>query len=131
MTVGCCMQSRSTNLCSVGHALPICYWIEEKVPMPLVRWSSWVPGSHWPQYFQCWGSCCVLNSDPKILGMLEHLEVVPPLGTMELSAVFKTKVDQHQPEGTRAAGQAGRLCPCSCCHRPLKIVLGQMLHSSH
>lgn len=35
LTVGCCMQSRSTNLCSVGHALPICYWIEEKVPMPL------------------------------------------------------------------------------------------------
>ena len=32
--------------------------------------------------------------DPKILGVLEHLEVVPPLGTMELSTVFETKVDQ-------------------------------------
>ena len=38
--------------------------------------------------------------DPKILGVLEHLEVVPPLGTMGLSAEFKTKVDQHQLEGT-------------------------------
>ena len=32
--------------------------------------------------------------DPKILGMLEHLEVVPPLGTEGLSAEFLTKVDQ-------------------------------------
>ena len=32
--------------------------------------------------------------DPKILVMLECLEVVPPLGTMGLSTEFKTKVDQ-------------------------------------
>lgn len=38
--------------------------------------------------------------DPKIRGVLELLEVVPPLGTMGLSAEFETKVDQHQLEGT-------------------------------
>ena len=31
--------------------------------------------------------------DPKTLGMLEGLELVPPLGTVGLSAEFKTKVD--------------------------------------
>ena len=37
----------------------------------------------------------VLGSwDPKILDVLERLEVVPPLGTMRLSAEFETKVDQ-------------------------------------
>ena len=36
--------------------------------------------------------------NPKILGMLEYLEVVPPLGTVGLFTVFETKVDQHQPE---------------------------------
>ena len=30
---------------------------------------------------------------PNILGMLEHLEMIPPLGTLGLSAEFKTKVD--------------------------------------
>ena len=38
--------------------------------------------------------------DPKIRGVLELLEVVPPLGTVRLSAEFETKVDQHQLEGT-------------------------------
>ena len=37
--------------------------------------------------------------DPKTLGMLEGLELVPPLGTVGLSAEFKTKIDQHPPEG--------------------------------
>ena len=38
--------------------------------------------------------------NPKILGMLECLEVVPPLGTMGLSTEFETKVDQcHAPLG--------------------------------
>ena len=32
--------------------------------------------------------------DPKILGDLEHLEVVLPLGILQLSTVFETKVDQ-------------------------------------
>jgi hypothetical protein len=30
--------------------------------------------------------------DPKILGVLEHLEVVPPLGAVGLSAEFTPKV---------------------------------------
>jgi hypothetical protein len=33
--------------------------------------------------------------DPKILGVLERLEVVPPLGTVGLSAEFDTKVNQY------------------------------------
>jgi hypothetical protein len=32
--------------------------------------------------------------DPKILGVLENLEVVPPLGTMRLYAEFETNIDQ-------------------------------------
>ena len=32
--------------------------------------------------------------NPKILGMLESLEVVPLLGNIGLSAEFETKVDQ-------------------------------------
>jgi hypothetical protein len=38
--------------------------------------------------------------NPKILGMLEHLEVVPPLGTLGLSAELETKVGQCQLDGT-------------------------------
>jgi hypothetical protein len=86
----------------------------------LVWPSSWDPG--------------ILGSwNPKILGVLQFLEVVPPLGTMELSAVFKIKVDQHRPEGTRAAGQAGFLCPCSCWHQPLNDCFGTdvVFHSHH
>ena len=37
--------------------------------------------------------------NPKILVMLECLEVIPPLGTVGLSAVLATKVDQHNSEG--------------------------------
>jgi hypothetical protein len=48
-----------------------------------------------------------------------------------LSSVLETKLDQHRPEGTRAAGQAGLLCHCSCCHWPLTIVLEQRLCSTH
>ena len=33
--------------------------------------------------------------DPKIQGMLEYLEVVPPLEIMGLSVEFETKVDQR------------------------------------
>ena len=63
--------------------------------------------------------------------MLERLEVVPPLGNMELSAEFETKVDQRQLEGTRDTGQAGFLCPCSCWLQALLVVLEQMLCSTH
>ena len=46
--------------------------------------------------------CCVLlTSDPKILGMLEHLGVETPLGTMGLSVEFAPKVDWHRPEDKR------------------------------
>ena len=33
-----------------------------------------------------------------ILDVLQHLEVVSPVGTKELLVVFKTKVDQQKPE---------------------------------
>ena len=76
--------------------------------------------------FWCDQAPGILESwDPKILGVLEHLEVVSPLGTVGLSAMFKTKV------GTFTAGQVRLLCPCSCWPQTLPVVLGQMLHSSH
>ena len=39
------------------------------------------------------------SRDPKILGVLEHLEVVPPLWIVGLSIELETKVDQYQAEG--------------------------------
>lgn len=42
LTVGYRMKNGNTNLCGVGHALPICHWIEEKVPVPLnVESADW------------------------------------------------------------------------------------------
>ena len=65
------------------------------------------------------------------MGVLQRLEMESPLGTMGLSGVFETKLYQHKSEGTRATGQAGLLCPCSCCHRPVTIGLEQILCSTH
>jgi hypothetical protein len=42
--------------------------------------------------------------DLKIPGVLESLDVVPPLGTVGLSAEFETKADQSRWEGTRDTG---------------------------
>jgi hypothetical protein len=58
--------------------------------------------SHWsldpagPSYSRwCWNRCCVLLTlDPKILGMLEHLGVEPPLGAVGSDQSLKT----HQNE---------------------------------
>jgi hypothetical protein len=86
-------------------------------------WRPWDPGV--TKLLVSWNP---LN--PKVLGMLQHLEVVSPLETMGLSAVFKTKVFQHWPEGTRAAGQAGLLCPCCCSHRLVMVHLEQMFCST-
>ena len=70
--------------------------------------------------------------NPKILVMLEHLELVPSLGTMGLSTLFKVQeIEQHQPEKSKASGQTGLLCPCSCCPQALPVVLEQMLCSTH
>ena len=44
-----------------------------------------------------------------MVGVLEHLEVVSPLGTVGMPAVLETKADLYRPEGTQAASQAG-LC---------------------
>ena len=51
-----------------------------------------------PSYSQwCWNRCCVLlTPDPKILGMLEQLEVEPPLGAVGLTAEFALKVNLLQ-----------------------------------
>jgi hypothetical protein len=72
----------------------------------------------------------LVSWNPKILGMVQCVEMVSPLGTVRLSGVFRTKVYQHISEGTWAAVQAGLLCPCSCCHRPIRISLEQMLCST-
>ena len=49
-----------------------------------------------PSYFWwCWNKCCVLlTPDPKILGVLEHLGVEPPLGDVRLAAEFVLKVNR-------------------------------------
>jgi hypothetical protein len=54
------------------------------------------------------GSCY-----PKILGILQCLEVVSPLRTLELSVRFEKKVNQYWSKGTWASGQEGLWCPCS------------------
>jgi hypothetical protein len=48
-----------------------------------------------------------------------------------LSAMFKTKVNQHRPEGTWAAGPVCFLCHCSCWHSFLMDFLEQILCSTH
>jgi hypothetical protein len=68
--------------------------------------------------------------DLKIMGMLECMEVVPPLGTMGFSDDLETKVDQCWPEGTWATDQAGFLCLCSSCLQAPSVLLEQMF-STH
>jgi hypothetical protein len=68
--------------------------------------------------------------NPNILGVLQNLEVVSPLRTRGLSGVFETQVYHYWSGGTRAACQAGILCPCSCYHRPVTIGLELMLCST-
>jgi hypothetical protein len=65
---------------------------------PLRFWCDQLPG--------------ILGSwDPKIMGMLECLEVVPPLGAMVLSNEFANKVNHHQLEEAVATGRVGFLSP--------------------
>jgi hypothetical protein len=89
--------------------------------------SSWESSCLWNSEILVWPS----SWDPKILGILEHLEVVPSLGIMGSSSEFLTKVDQHRLEGTQATGWVGFLCPCSCWSQALSVVLEQMLCSTH
>jgi hypothetical protein len=66
----------------------------------------------WDPEILVWTCSCVLESwNPKILDSLRCLEVMSPVGTVELSGVFKTKVHQHRSEGTWASGQAELLAP--------------------
>ena len=51
------------------------------------------------------------SQDPVILGVLEHLGVEPPLGTVGLAAEFVPKVSQCRPEGTRPTGRVRFLHP--------------------
>jgi hypothetical protein len=68
--------------------------------------------------------------DPKILGVLECLEMIPPLGTM-VSTELETKLDQHRLEETWATGMPGSLCLCSSCPQAPPVLLEQMLYSTH
>jgi hypothetical protein len=133
-------------------------WLEPVLPIipvdsgllrvQLSRWSCdsgrlWTWDSGWVRVLGSQAFCETLRSwcdqapvilgswNPKILGVLQCLEVVSPLGTVVLSGVFQTKVYHHRSEETGTSGQAGLLCPCSCCHRPVTIGLEQMLSSSH
>lgn len=68
--------------------------VDWKEPKPLV---GRLPESLYPagpSYSRwSWNRCCVLfTSDPKILAVLDHLGVEPPLWTVGLSAEFMPKV---------------------------------------
>ena len=52
-------------------------------------------GSEVSKLLLSWYPGILVSWNPKILGMLQRLEVVSPLGTMGLSGVFETKVYQH------------------------------------
>jgi hypothetical protein len=62
--------------------------------------------------------------------MFQCWEVMSSLRTVELSGLFKSKVNQYQSEGTQASGQSGLWCPCFCCHSPVTIGMEQMLCST-
>jgi hypothetical protein len=71
--------------------------VDWKEPKPLV---GRLPESLYPagpSYSRwSWNRCCVLfTSDPKILAVLDHLGVEPPLWTVGLSAEFMPKVVAH------------------------------------
>ena len=53
-----------------------------------------------PSYSQwCWNRCCVLlNPDPTILGMVDHLGVEPSLVAVGLGAEFMPKVNRSRWE---------------------------------
>jgi hypothetical protein len=65
--------------------------------------------------------------NPNILCVLQSVEVVPPLGTEGLSAVFEAKVHQQNPEETLADGWKGFLCFGSCYTEHLMVVFEQLL----
>ena len=68
---------------------------------------------------------------PKILGVLEYLEVISPLSIIKLSGLLETNVNQNWSKETQASGQKGLWCHCSCCHKPVTIGLELMLCSTH
>ena len=74
-----------------------------------------------------------LLSDPKILGVLGHLQCGESSGDLGTSAEFEPKMERgwRQVEGTPSAGWEGFLCPHSCWPKPLWVVLEQMLRSTH
>jgi hypothetical protein len=151
----CCFCSYACLLLS-DYLIACCpqyIWLEPVLPiipvdsgLPRVQLSLWSYDSGilwtWDSFWVCqssWQSSFLWDPEilvilgswiPKILGMLQCLEVVS-LGTMGLPGVFQTKVYQHQSEGTQAAGQEELLWPCSCCHRPVTIGLEQILYSTH
>jgi hypothetical protein len=73
----------------------------------------------------------LVSWNPKIMSVLQHLEVVSPLRTTGCLLCPKLRYNSTHQKGTHTIGQAGLLCPCFCSHRPLTIVLEQMLHSTY
>ena len=99
-----------------------------------VHQSSWQSSFLWNPEILVWPSSWdpgIKDLRSKILGVFEHLEVVPPLATIGLSAKFKTKVDHHWLEGTWTTDQAGFNCLCSSCPLAPLVLLEQMLCSTH
>jgi hypothetical protein len=71
-------------------------FLGEKLPL-----GPWDPG-----VTKHLGSC-----DPVILVVSEHLGFEPPPSAVVQAAEFLPKLNWRRPEGTRATGQAGFLCP--------------------
>jgi hypothetical protein len=88
---------------------------------------SWQSSFLWDPEILGWPN----SWNPKMLGLLELLEVVPTLGAMGLSTEVENKVGQCWLEETWATCQAEFLCPSSCWPQALLVLLEQMLCSTH
>ena len=102
-----------------------------------VDWSLRDPGYKMALSPHSWGQSPLwrptLLSDPKILGVLGHLwcgessgDCNQPLGSCPRCCW--AGADRKEPP---TAGLVGFLCPCSCWHKPLWVVLEQKLRSPH
>ena len=129
----CCSYNSGWFRSPQSSAFSVILWF--RVPVNLRSGCFRVLGSQ--VFSETLRSCCdqapgiLVSWNPKILCLLY---IAPRSGASSRDSgagVFETKVYQHWSEGTRAAGQAGLLCPCSCCHTPIMIGLEQMLCSTH
>ena len=84
LCVGCCVTEEFASMVCSEHLLSAA----AQTGKNLCHWLGGFPASLGPAG-SSWDRCCVLlTSDPKILGILEHLGVELPLGVERLAAEF-------------------------------------------